>query len=166
MSIDPACSRLEGKLEYKHLAGMLEGKSLAVGVVVVVVAAVVEVEGVVVVGSKWEHTMVDKLASEEGEEEALRVVGSSSGHRLGRTFACMVEDREVGVGVAQVAGEVWRDPVRSGDVVPSALGLEDECMGEDTSVESLALVLLHCHCHFRFPLHFRIPQLHLGNHTR
>lgn len=134
MSIDPACSRLEGKLEYKRLAGMLEGKSLAVGVVVVV-AAVVEVEGVVVVGSKWEHTMVDKLASEEGEEEALRVVGSSSGHRLERTFACMVEDREVGVGVAQVAGEVWRDPVRSGDVVPSALVLEDECMGEDTSVE-------------------------------
>ena len=113
---------------------MLEGKSLVVGVVVVV-AVVEEVEGVAVVGSKWEHMMVDKLASEEGEEAALRVVGSSSGHRLGRTFACMAEDREAGVGVAQVAGEVWRDRVRSEGVVPSALVLEGECMAEDTSVK-------------------------------
>lgn len=66
MSIDHACSRLEGKLEYKRLAGMLEDKSLAVGVVAVV-GVVGVVEEVVVVGSRWEHTMVDKLASEEGE---------------------------------------------------------------------------------------------------
>lgn len=67
MSIDHACSRLEGKLEYKRLAGMLEDKSLAVGVVAVVAVVGVVVEEVVVVGSRWEHTMVDKLASEEGE---------------------------------------------------------------------------------------------------
>jgi len=35
--------------------------------VVAVVAVVAVVEEVVVVGSRWEHTMVDKLASEEGE---------------------------------------------------------------------------------------------------
>ena len=79
--------------------------------------------------------MVDRLASGEEEVAALRVVGSSSGHRLGRTFACMVEDRGVEVGVAQVVGEVWQDRVRSVGVAPSALGLEDECMVEDTSVE-------------------------------
>lgn len=67
MSIDHACSRLEGMLEYKRLAGMLEDKSLAVGVVAVVAVVGVVVEEVVVVGSRWEHTMVDKLASEEGE---------------------------------------------------------------------------------------------------
>ena len=98
-------------------------------------AVVEEVEEVVVVGSRLEHTMVDKLASEEGEVAALRVVGSSSGHRLGRTFACMVEDTEVGVGVAQVVGEVWRDRVRSEGVVPSALVLEGERMVEDTALE-------------------------------
>lgn len=63
------------------------------------------------------------------------MVGSSSDHKLGRTFACMAEDRVVGVGVAQVAEEVWRDRVRSGGVAPSALVLEGECMVEDTSVE-------------------------------
>jgi len=71
---------LEGKLGYRRLAGMLEDKSLAVGVVEVA-AVVGVVEEVVVVGSRWEHTMVDKLASEEGEVAALLVVGSSSGHR-------------------------------------------------------------------------------------
>lgn len=110
---------------------MLEGKSLAVGVGV----GVVVVEGEeVVVDNRWERTMADKLALEE-EEAALRVLDSSLGHRLGRILACMVEDREVGVGVAQVVGEVWRDRARSGGVVPSALGLEDERKVEDTSVE-------------------------------
>lgn len=111
---------------------MLEGKSLAVGVGV----GVVVVEGEeVVVDNRWERTMADKLALEEEEEAALRVLDSSLGHRLGRILACMVEDREVGVGVAQVVGEVWRDRARSGGVVPSALGLEDERKVEDTSVE-------------------------------
>lgn len=110
------------------MAGMLEDKSLAVGVVVV--------EGEeVVVDNRWERTMADKLALEEEEEAALRVLDSSLGHRLGRILAYMVEDREVGVGVAQVVGEVWRDRARSGGVVPSALGLEDERKVEDTSVE-------------------------------
>ena len=52
MSIDHACSRLEDKLEYKRLAGMLEGKSLAVGVGVVVVVGVVVEEVVVEVGNR------------------------------------------------------------------------------------------------------------------
>ena len=116
------------------MAGTLEGKSLVVEVVVAV-AVVEEVEEVVVVGSRLEHTMVDKPASEEVEAAALRVVGSSSDHRLGRTFACMAEDREAGVGVAQVVAEVWRDQVRSEGVVPSALVLEGECMVEDTALE-------------------------------
>ena len=130
---------------------MLEDRSL---VVVAVVGVVVVEEAVVVgnrwehtmvdklaseeeevVGNRWEHTMVDKLASEEEEVAALRVVDNSLGHRLGRTFACMAEDREVGVGVAQVAEEVWRDQVRSGGVVPSALVLEGERMVEDTLVQ-------------------------------
>lgn len=79
--------------------------------------------------------MVDRLASVEEEVATLRVVDSSSGHRLGRTFACTVEDRGVEVVVAQVVGEVWQDRVRSGGVAPSAQGLEDERMAEDTTVE-------------------------------
>lgn len=63
------------------------------------------------------------------------MLGSSLVHRLERTLACMLEDREVGVGVAQVVEEVWRVRVRSGDVAPNVLGLEDECKVEDTSVE-------------------------------
>ena len=116
------------------MAGTLEGKS---SVVEVVGGGAVEeeVEEVVVVDSRLEHTMVDKLALEEGEVAALQMVGSSSGRRLGRTFACKAEDREVGVGVAQVVGEVWRDRVRSEGVVPSALVLEGERMVEDTALE-------------------------------
>ena len=42
---------------------------------------------------------------------------------------------EEGVGVAQAAGEEWLGRVRSGVAVPSALGQEDGCMVEDTSVQ-------------------------------
>lgn len=72
---------------------------------------------------------------------------------------------EEGVGVAQVAGEEWLGRVRSGVAVPSALGQEDGCMVEDTSVQSRGLLPLHLH--FRFlPQHFRILQIHLSNHIR
>lgn len=101
---------------------------------VVVVVAEGEGEGVVV-DNMSEHMMADKLASVEGEVASLRGAGSSFGHRLERRLACTLEDKGVGVGVAQVVGEVWRDRVRSGDVVPSALGLEDECKVEDTLVQ-------------------------------
>ena len=37
--------------------------------------------------------------------------------------------------MAQVAGEEWLGRVRSGVAVPSALGQEDGCMVEDTSVQ-------------------------------
>ena len=41
----------------------------------------------------------------------------------------------MGVGVAQVEGEEWLGQVRSGDVVPSALGQVDGRMVEDTLVQ-------------------------------
>ena len=87
---------------------MLEGRSLvaAAVVVVVVAAAEEEAEEEEVVGNRWGHKMADRLASGEGEVAALQAVGSSSGRRSGRTFACMVEDRGVEVGVVQVVEEV------------------------------------------------------------
>lgn len=63
------------------------------------------------------------------------MLGNSLVHRLERTLACMLEGRVVGVGVAQVVEEVWRGRARSGDVVPSVLGLEDERKVEDTLVQ-------------------------------
>jgi len=47
----------------------------------------------------------------------------------------MAEDRGVVVGVVQVVEEVWRDLVRSGGVVPSALVREGECMVEDKRLQ-------------------------------
>ena len=102
---------------------MLEGRSLAAAAVVVAAEEEAEEEVVgnrwghkmadrlasgeeEVVGNRWGHKMADRLASGEGEVAALQVVGSSSGRRLGRTFACMVEDRGVEVGVVQVVEEV------------------------------------------------------------
>ena len=93
-------------------------------------------EGVgVVVDNMSEHMMADKLASVEGEVASSRGLGSSLVHRLERILACTLEDKGVGAGVAQVVGEVWRGQVRSGDVVPNALGLADECKVEDTLVQ-------------------------------
>ena len=60
----------------------------------------------------------------------------------------------MGVGVAPVVGEVWQGRVRSGDVVPSALGLEDECKVEDTSVE--LYMKEETKCMFSFIYEFRM----------
>ena len=81
-----SCSILEGRLGHRCWAGMLEDKSLVVGVGVVVVgvgvvvvAVVEEVVGVEL-GNKLVRRMVGKLAS-VGVEVRLRVFHSSLGHR-------------------------------------------------------------------------------------
>lgn len=74
-----SCSILEGRLGHRCWAGMLEDKSLVVGVGVVVVAVVEEVVEVEL-GNKLVRRMVGKLAS-VGVEVRLRVFHSSLGHR-------------------------------------------------------------------------------------